>query len=288
MAKNIVAAEKRAPKSTIIYGLCDPTTGELRYVGKTADSMRGRLVAHLGAARLNPGKRYCLHWIRSILDVGLVPEIFEIETVPAGGDWQEAETFWISMFKALGARLTNLTVGGEGALGAVTSEETRAKLSALHKGRQFSESHRKALSDSRIGMKFSESHLASMSKVRIGKKHKPRTHGMGEAQKEKLRQAALRQWADPDNLAHISKVRTGVPCTESAKVKIGQKSKDRWADPEYKKRLSEIQKVAQRGVARQNGERMRQKWADPEYRQRMLDARAEAREKKQKSAVSAN
>lgn len=273
MADPILTANKPAQRSTIIYGLCDPETGELRYVGKTSGTIRKRMVSHVGAARLKTDKRHSLHWIKSILDAGQMPDIFEIEIVPAGGDWQEAEMFWIAMFRSLGARLTNSTLGGDGALGAIASIETRAKLSAIHKGREFSDSHKKALSDSRTGMKFSDSHLAAMAAARLGKKHKPRSRGMSDEQKQKLRESALRQWADPAALAHISEKRKGVACTDSAKLKIGQKSQSRWDDPAYKARLAAKHKEA---------------WADPEYKRAMLDARAKAKEIKQQAALIAN
>lgn len=50
-------------------------------------------------------------WIRSLLAVGVEPEIFLIEQTD---NWREAERFWIAYLRWLGCDLTNISAGGEG------------------------------------------------------------------------------------------------------------------------------------------------------------------------------
>ena len=114
---------------TIIYGLCDPRTGELRYVGKTSRTLKDRMKGHLCDAKKGTAHRN--RWIAALLRQGVKPEMFEIEIVD--GDGCEAERHHIAAFRALGCRLTNLTDGGEGAPGLVPTHETRAKVSAAKK-----------------------------------------------------------------------------------------------------------------------------------------------------------
>ena len=96
---------------------------------------------------------YSLKWIKSLQPDK--PIMIELETV--FNDWVEAEQFWIAYFKSLGARLTNLTVGGEGAVGYKATEETRRKLSASSightrgLGKTVTEETRKKLSVSSMG-----------------------------------------------------------------------------------------------------------------------------------------
>ena len=64
------------------------------------------------------------------------------------------ERFLIAHFRSEGCVLCNMTDGGEGSLGLVTSEETKRKLSAALKGRpgvKPSETTRKKLSESHKG-----------------------------------------------------------------------------------------------------------------------------------------
>lgn len=77
--------------ATRIYALCEFPSQVPRYVGKTIQPLRLRLVAHLRSARRGPrlpvswwlakrekaGKQVCIKWL---------------ETVDAGGDWQEQAT----------------------------------------------------------------------------------------------------------------------------------------------------------------------------------------------------
>lgn len=116
---------------TYIYGLVDPRTQQLRYIGKTVLTPARRLVTHRWQARVTKRKRHVLAWLASLEAEGVVPEIVEIEQVAPLGDWEEAEQFWIAYFRFIGADLCNLTVGGDGAPGTKMSEENKARRRAL-------------------------------------------------------------------------------------------------------------------------------------------------------------
>lgn len=125
--------EKRgAGKPTVIYGLCDPRSGELRYVGKTVAGTHRRRKQHIGDARRGISNGHSGNWVRLLLAAGVEPEIFEIETVPVGGDWVEAEAHWIATMRAIGCELTNLAEGGQGTDGYRFTDEQRQKLSESH------------------------------------------------------------------------------------------------------------------------------------------------------------
>jgi hypothetical protein len=72
------------------------------------------LNGHLFNAKRLAKRSRPLCWFRSLQAKGLKPEIFEIEAVPEGESWQEAERFWIAYFRSLGANLVNETPGGDG------------------------------------------------------------------------------------------------------------------------------------------------------------------------------
>jgi hypothetical protein len=134
MAEPRVAVTGIVDKPTIIYGLVDPLTNELRYVGKTVKRLPKRLVDHIAAAKRSRTKRHCLAWIAGLLLNGRAPEIFALETVPAGECWIEAEQFWIAYWRFVGADLCNLTIGGEGAPGARKSAAERERISRFFSG----------------------------------------------------------------------------------------------------------------------------------------------------------
>lgn len=154
---------------TSIYGLVDPRTNELRYVGKTIQPLNDRLRIHLYDARRGL-KRYVCNWIRQVLRDGLEPEIFEIESVQE--DWIEQEQFWIAYFRYIGARLTNGTIGGEGTPGRKASAETLAKMSEISKRTQMvpsvrakkSESMRRNHADPEIHARISQGIKAAVNR----------------------------------------------------------------------------------------------------------------------------
>jgi hypothetical protein len=117
----------------VIYGLIDPRTDELRYVGK-AICMEKRLGKHLAAAKAKGRKTKVASWIKNLLNESLRPEMLVIEITNLDG-WVEAEQFNIAYFRSIGAKLLNATDGGEGLLGHRHSEETRRKIGDASKGK---------------------------------------------------------------------------------------------------------------------------------------------------------
>jgi len=135
---------------TFIYGLVDPVTKYVRYVGK-ANNPPYRLRVHLTPRELK-SKTHKNHWIRSLLSIGKRPEQIILEKVPQS-EWQQAERKWIAYYRSIDGYppLTNGTSGGDGASkGMKPSDETRKKLSAARIGKKlppFTEEHRKKISN---------------------------------------------------------------------------------------------------------------------------------------------
>ena len=113
-----------------VYLLYERATGRVGYVGKTVRALRVRLLQHRARAKLDQCYRDC--WIRG---AKYAVEIDEIEECHSQEQLRAAEVFWIGYFRAMGARLTNLTDGGEGLAGYTFSPETREKMAAAKRGR---------------------------------------------------------------------------------------------------------------------------------------------------------
>lgn len=109
-------------KPTTIYAILDPRNNEVRYVGKSA-WFAHRKSNHLREAKKGTNTTHVYRWIGALLKQDLKPEFIELETVPIGEDWVEAEKFWISYLKSLGASLCNHSSGGDGICGYKYNEE---------------------------------------------------------------------------------------------------------------------------------------------------------------------
>ncbi len=121
----------------IVYGLRDPRTAELRYVGFTSQAVERRLFEHRYAARYRTTHLYC--WWRSCESE---PSLVILDS--GEGPWEDGfarEREIISQMRAAGVRLTNLTDGGDGTPGMKASDQARAKISAAHRGRKHSPEH---------------------------------------------------------------------------------------------------------------------------------------------------
>lgn len=115
-----------------IYGLLDPRTNQIRYVGKSKNPAR-RYKEHIKKDKYNPYKDA---WTSQLKAVGLLPELRIFEHAE-GRDIDALECLWIAKCKEFGCSLTNLAVGGTGGDTGVY--------------RTFSEEERRALSDARKG-----------------------------------------------------------------------------------------------------------------------------------------
>ena len=69
----------------------------------------------------------------------------------------------------------NLTLGGEGVLGYIHSEETKKKISESHKGENHSEETKKKMSELHNGKNHSEETKKKMSELQKGKNHSEET-----------------------------------------------------------------------------------------------------------------
>jgi len=114
----------------LIYGLRDPRTSEIRYVGKSTSGLR-RPKQHTAPLTLSEDRTHKGRWLRKLQRLGLKPEIVVLQEVLDVTDLAQAEKFWIAIGRAaLGSRFTNLTEGGDGTLGWKPTEETKKNISA--------------------------------------------------------------------------------------------------------------------------------------------------------------
>lgn len=104
---------KKKPSKYLIYGLVDPITDELRYIGRSSSGLN-RPRQHLAPCVYNSEQNYCHNWIKGLARKKLRAKIVVIEELTNNLTLNEDEPFWISYFKGIGCRLTNLTDGGFG------------------------------------------------------------------------------------------------------------------------------------------------------------------------------
>lgn len=116
----------------IIYGLFDPVTKELKYIGITSNQKR-RYVDHHNPSKLKENT-YKNNWIKSLLTQGLKAEMVILETYETAVELPQAEIELIEYYRSIGCNLVNGTNGGDsGMSGRKSSEETRKKISEARK-----------------------------------------------------------------------------------------------------------------------------------------------------------
>lgn len=169
----------------LIYGLVDPRTLLVRYIGLSATGLV-RPKVHRRPSEMRR-HNYKVSWIKSLLAAGLDYEIAVLEEVASKHALADTERFWIAYGRASGWPLTNLTDGGDGRIGHVPDASTRARMSAALRGKPKSAATRLKMSAWQIGRTVSpeargkiaaalrgrslpDATRSKMSAVRTGKK----------------------------------------------------------------------------------------------------------------------
>ncbi len=219
----------------IIYGVSDPRTDEIRYVGVTKQLLRDRALSHA----YSKGRSHRSRWFQKLRSEGIVPHFFILQELDDNEDWADAEQFWIAYWKFLGARLINRSLGGGGPKGLIRSKETREKMrqNAL---RQFSDPVAKAkcVDAMRAARRTPESRKrTSIASIEI--QNRPEV-------KRKIVAAAIRQHADPEKkVKHAKAVRDAL-----ARPEVKAKRDAIFASQEFRDKVSKATSIGrQRGIA---------------------------------------
>ena len=137
-----------------IYTLSHPLTNEVRYVGKTVESLEERLRKHL----LRCDNTHKCKWIASLKRENLIPKI-ELLDECSLNDWHWLEKYWISQFKCWNFKLTNICEGGRGSDGYKHSDATKRLMGEFHKGKKY-----------RLGKTLTKETIEKTRKKNLGKK----------------------------------------------------------------------------------------------------------------------
>ena len=175
----------------IVYGLIDPISKNLRYIGFTSNPQR-RLANHHIPSKLQE-LNHKNNWIKSLIKNGQQAEMIVIQEYETSTELPDAEIFWYQYFKMQGAELTNDPdfIGGPTLFGKKLSEEHKNKLSLAHKGKKLTDEHKQKISVSNKGKTkiFSEEHIKNLSISHMGQVSPNKGKKHSEASKQKMSQS---------------------------------------------------------------------------------------------------
>ena len=133
--------------SMYIYGLTEPKTGEIRYIGKTIQSPEKRYAAHLTPSSLKKtDHRAC--WLKGLLSQGQKPGLVVLRAdIQVEEQLDQEEIELIAFCRDIGFRLVNLNAGGEGQRGRRWTAEQRSAASRQRQERRISAEARRKIGE---------------------------------------------------------------------------------------------------------------------------------------------
>jgi group I intron endonuclease len=155
----------------IIYVYISPVNNEIFYVGKSIQGFKraNNIFAH---------KCHCRNTINLLKRLGYRPIIKILQFFDDNlslKDLNEAEKYWISYFRSINCKLTNLTDGGEGSKGYKHTIEARkimsmkASRSKGFKGHKHTKESLEKQRQAKLGKKLTISHKLAIGKAGKGK-----------------------------------------------------------------------------------------------------------------------
>lgn len=192
-----------------IYILIDPFTHQVRYVGQTVRNLQVRLKHHSYGSK----NTHIINWVKSILKKSAKPIIEQIDSCEDSETCDDLERFWIAYFRFIGARLANLSKGGQ----SLSPEELelfnkKKKLNGRRMKSDFCQSQKNKDNYQKLLAHWKKTQTPEVRKE-IGKKISISSKG------KKASEEALK------NIRIAALKRKGIPRTEEVKRKIGLKHK---------------------------------------------------------------
>jgi hypothetical protein len=210
----------KIPETGIIYGLVDPITSKLRYVGCTINLKR-RVKAHLQEAASHT-TTHRTAWIKGLLLRNLTPLVIVLEMC-SSNDLFDREREYITSLRQRGYELVNSTDGGDGLRNP--TKTTREKMSAANKARGMS-GISKLIAGSvayHTGRPQTPEHIEKRVSQRRGKPSK-----IADKLRERMRR--------------LAKLRIGSHLPESTRLKLSQAKMGHSVSQETREKISTASK----------------------------------------------
>lgn len=190
-------------KETIIYGLVDPFSGFVRYIGQSTNGVR-RAKVHSYPVQLQIQRHtHKSRWLSKLKTTG-GPKIVVLEVVPSVDQLSDYERFWIAQGRGLGWPLTNITDGGEGLLGYKHSVVTKKKIQLANLGKKFSAASRAKMGEAKRNP--SAEARQNMRKAQLGRPA-PKISKAGRERMRRSKEGVPRDTETKEKLryAHVGK-----------------------------------------------------------------------------------
>jgi hypothetical protein len=222
-----------------IYALAEPDTGEVRYVGKTLNGVERRVRGHVKSAH-DGGRLYVHNWLRK-LDVP--PQFIIIEALPED-ELAEAEKYWIKFMRLTGARLTNLSYGGEG---GSLAEEVRARIGEANRGRSNPKASarltgRKHSPERRAKLREAMQNISPEKRAAINAKISEANRDPSPETRARISESARgRKKQSPESIAKNAEARRGQKRSPETRARMSAAAFRRWERKRCESTSTEIE-----------------------------------------------
>ena len=118
---------------------------------------------------------------------------------------KEKEKEFIALYKRYrdGGTLCNITIGGQGTLGLIHTEESKKKMGEPNKGKTISEEHKKIISDFHSGKKHSDEWRVEMSKKMTGENNP--NYGKKASEKTRVKMSMSSRKGEDNSQSKLTK-----------------------------------------------------------------------------------
>ena len=200
----------------IIYGLTDPRSGDVRYVGKSSCGLKRPRQHDSDKVLKRETNRHKANWIHQLGAQGFRYGIKVLDAVVDAGMLPELERYWIAYGRSNNWPLTNLTDGGEGL--SNPSEETRARIGRHSAARMATKKYQELAIGARRGKPLPPAWRASLSAAGMGRRLSPESREQGAAKQRGQKRGPLNLTAEAREA--VGRPHRGVPKSQEQRQKM--------------------------------------------------------------------
>jgi hypothetical protein len=195
-------------------------------VGKSTSGLR-RPRDHFTPSHLCNDNTYKGRWLRKLHKDNVKVDIVVLQTLEEVDQLNDAEIKWIAIAReALGARLTNVTAGGEGATGMVMTAEVCAMHKSLRK-KEWADDKTRAMRKAALTLAWKDEELRERTRL------KTKEIWTRPGHREKVTSKQKQTKATPEFKARASAAQIKAKCNGEYHRQASAAAKRMWERPEY-------------------------------------------------------
>ena len=212
----------------LVYGLIDPRTEKIRYIGQSHSGLRRPRQHAYGSSLAKDVNKHKVNWIRQLLAEKMMYRVTALSSLPECTGLDELEQYWIAYGWMAGWPLLNVSNGGLNCRYGKLTEEHKEKLSVALRGKPKTAVHCQRVSAALTGVHRGPLSAEHRAKVSASLRGRPVSKETRAKIGEKVGRALRGRVLSAEMRAKISAGGKGLRKSSAHRIKLAESVRLSW------------------------------------------------------------